>query len=197
MTYAHLSVDELRAALALPSIGDVAKDAMRAELAERTTPATRHAEKRHVPLEAPLHLVVSFDALESDNKRSAPLGAAKRRAGQKYAEARARFRQQLRDQYEGEPVTEAVSIHAAVWFPDLQARDVINYAKIIGDSLKGIVIADDRWPIARRNTQEGAGVDVDRPRCVISIEPYVRADAVESVPVDGTPDRSLRTLSNT
>lgn len=179
MSYAHLSVAELEAAIALPHIGDVAKEAMRAELAKRRPVTQTGDEKSHreVPLERPLHLVVSFDALESDNKRTAPFGEAAKDARRKYREARARFRQQLRDQYDGEPITVPVRIHALVWFPDLRARDVINYAKIIGDSLKGIVIADDRWTVARRNTQEAGGVDVDNPRCEITIESWKAAAA--------------------
>lgn len=170
MTYAHLTTEQLRALRS--QVGDIAREAIERELSERELAARRPIELARIELERPLRLVVTFDALESDNKRTAPMGAAKRKAGQKYREARARFRQQLRDQYQAAPVSVPVRIHALVWFPDLQARDVCNYAKIIGDALKDIVIADDRWTVARSNTQEAAGVDVDNPRCEIMIEPW-------------------------
>lgn len=58
---------------------------------------------------------------------------------------------------------------ARVYVPDNRVHDVVNFSKAVHDALKGTVFTDDRWLYDARWIR--AGVDVDAPRCELTISP--------------------------
>lgn len=57
------------------------------------------------------------------------------------------------------------------WWPDERTHDVGNLIKILGDSLKGVVVVDDRWLIPRP-----ADFAVDRRAPRLELELYLKED---------------------
>jgi Holliday junction resolvase RusA-like endonuclease len=67
------------------------------------------------------------------------------------------------------PVSIPLAIQVDVWLPPSRRNDAINFAKVCGDALEGVVYENDnqlhdaRW---RR-----MGTDIDRPRAEITLSP--------------------------
>lgn len=70
-----------------------------------------------------------------------------------------------------EMFAQPLALEARVWVPDNHRRDVVNFSKALLDALSKVVYADDHW--LHRVTWERAGVDVDAPRCELTITPYL------------------------
>lgn len=85
--------------------------------------------------------------------------------------AKAIVAQQLQD---APPLTGDVRLEARVYLPNLsRARDVANLSKLVHDVLSGLAYGDDRQ--IAKTTWERAGVDVDAPRCELTITSLVEA----------------------
>lgn len=125
----------------------------------------------------PLHLVLPWSALVSDNRKYAP--TARRDSNgqahpllilrQEYREAKAKARSIARDALPAgvEPIAAPIALTARVFVPDNRRHDVVNFAKCVQDAFTEVVYADDCWLYA--NHWLRAGVDVDRPRAEITI----------------------------
>lgn len=111
-----------------------------------------------------ISLSLPWAVLVGDNHRLSP-----RKHGQglfqtsKYRIAKAEARRLIVRQYHGPLLDGPVELVAVFRMPDNVRRDVTNFAKILGDSLTGIVIADDRWQVLRKTTWEVAGIDRQYP----------------------------------
>jgi Holliday junction resolvase RusA-like endonuclease len=64
-------------------------------------------------------------------------------------------------------------LEARVYVPDNRVHDVVNFSKCVHDALKGTVFTDDQWLHDVRWIR--AGVDVDAPRCELTITPLCPA----------------------
>jgi Holliday junction resolvase RusA-like endonuclease len=185
--WSHLEPAELEALLRKPEVGEVAKERIRAELASRNgehrddMPLKKSRGRPHVPtpyvLEAPLHLVVSWACIASDNDHVGIIGKANRERRRRYVQALAAFRARLQEQYSGPPTSGPVAVDALIYFPDERARDCMNIGKILGDALKGVIVTDDRWKVVRDARQRAGGIDRDEPRVEITVTPLEQQDA--------------------
>jgi Holliday junction resolvase RusA-like endonuclease len=80
----------------------------------------------------------------------------------------------IRAQWKGQPMTVPVELVARCWFPDNRKRDASNLAKMLGDSLTGIVLEDDSQ--IHRETYERSGISKENPRVEITITPMEAND---------------------
>jgi Holliday junction resolvase RusA-like endonuclease len=88
----------------------------------------------------------------------------------RYATARDRIEHAARKAVNGAgPVAVPLELHARVWTPGGRVHDVVNFAKVVHDSLEKIVYENDRW--LHRVVWENVGVDIDAPRAEITITP--------------------------
>jgi Holliday junction resolvase RusA-like endonuclease len=62
-----------------------------------------------------------------------------------------------------------VELVARCWFPDNRKRDASNLAKMLGDSLSGIVLEDDSQ--IHIETYQRMGIDKANPRVEITVTP--------------------------
>jgi len=62
-----------------------------------------------------------------------------------------------------------VSLTARVWMPDNRPHDLTNSCKLVHDAIEGAIVSNDRWLHDVRWIR--AGVDVDAPRCELTITP--------------------------
>lgn len=155
-----------------PLIGDVLK--------ERIFKLLRGAAKVRKELQAirvreiaaPVTITIPWSALASDNLRKGVAGANNREKQARYRLALVRFREIVRECNGDAPYAGPLGMLVLFWFPDNRDRDPWNFQKEILDGLKGIAIVDDKWQELRRVTFEAAGIDVDRPRCEITINRY-------------------------
>ncbi len=126
----------------------------------------------------PFRLSVQWSLLCSDNERKTAATAKladgkivpRLVASARYTAAKGSIRVKARlAAGDVAPTTEPLAIRVEVWLPPARRNDAINFAKIVGDALEGIVYANDnqlhdsRW--IRR------GVDIDSPRAEITISP--------------------------
>lgn len=112
-------------------------------------------------------LTLSWSCLVSDNKR--PRLSLKRSAGGTvYAQTKAKAQQALSEQLGGcAPFTGTVWLTARFTEPNKVQRDILNFAKMIADALKGLAYVDDAQ--ISKAIFERAGVDVDAPHVELII----------------------------
>jgi hypothetical protein len=81
------------------------------------------------------------------------------------------------------PASEPLALLARVWMPDERVHDLANSCKLVHDALEGAVYQNDRWLYDVRWTR--AGVDVDAPRCELTIWPLSRSTAASPTSPNG------------
>lgn len=131
----------------------------------------------------PFTLTIPWSELCSDNERDEPY--IRRVAGGKivpakrmtvrYREAKAAIKGRARTIAAGRlPIAGlALEIRVRVFLPPARRNDAINFSKCTHDALEGVVYANDNQ--LHRATWERAGVDIDAPRCEITITRLVPA----------------------
>jgi hypothetical protein len=118
----------------------------------------------------PVKLLLPWSYLVSDNARYGVVDG-KLLLTKGYRRCKGQIRELARAKL---GMVEAVSIplrlEARVWVPDeMRAHDVCNFAKCCHDALQTVVYANDRWLWDTRWIH--VGVDVDAPRCELTILP--------------------------
>ena len=97
-------------------------------------------------------IIVPFDALCPDNEKygarciKTPQGKfrAAMFLSSRYRTAKDRLEHTARTAMHGQrPAAGPVRLTVQCWFPDLRKRDMLNYAKVLCDSLKGVAFLDD------------------------------------------------------
>jgi Holliday junction resolvase RusA-like endonuclease len=135
----------------------------------------------------PVKLLLPWSYLVSDNARYVARIAgsmdhphAKLNLTPDYRRGKGQVAELARKRLQGaEPASIALRLEARVWVPDeIRAHDVCNFAKAVHDALQGIVYVNDRWLWDTRWIR--AGVDVDAPRCELTIAPLI-ATAVSEI----------------
>ena len=58
-------------------------------------------------------------------------------------DAKARYKEEIKEQYNGEPLKDMVEMDVKLYFGTRRKKDVDNFSKIINDALSGIVYEDD------------------------------------------------------
>lgn len=121
-------------------------------------------------------LELPWSALASDNLRTGKdkPEVFKERQG-RYAAAKARAQDKLRGQYHGQPFAGPARVLITVFVPDRKKRDGPNFLKLIGDSLKGIVLTADDFDVMADTRIRRGGIDPDRPRAEITVEAIANA----------------------
>lgn len=122
------------------------------------------------PFPGRIEVTLPWSAFASDNIRTSVVGDVSRAKRARYDEALAHFRAKLREAYTGEPFPGPAYVIARFYVPDNLDRDHLNFSKILGDGLKGIVITKDNWQVMRDVRLRVEGIDRDRPRCDITVE---------------------------
>jgi len=117
----------------------------------------------------PVHLRIPWSALVSDNAKYGVIDG--RLIAQKpYRAAKKAIHKLAVDVMGGRPAAACpLAIVARVYVPDNRVHDVVNFSKCVHDALKGSVFTDDQWIHDARWIR--AGVDVDAPRCELTISP--------------------------
>jgi hypothetical protein len=117
----------------------------------------------------PVRLRLPWSVLISDGDRHAVMNG-RLISKQHYREAKSRIRSMARLAVAGAaPAEIPLRLEAAVWLPDNRVHDVVNFAKIVHDGCSTVIYTDDRWLYDARWYR--AGVDVDAPRCELTITP--------------------------
>lgn len=128
------------------------------------------------PFVGPVIVTVPFDALVPDNQkygaRAIKTPHGKIRAGlflsADYRAAKGRIegiaRRVMRDMG---PCASPVHVDFECWMPDRRQRDMMNYAKILCDALKGICFEDDSLIYSARWDRKG--IHRDAPAIVVTI----------------------------
>jgi hypothetical protein len=118
----------------------------------------------------PVRLLLPWSYLVSDNQRHGIING-KLLLTSAYRRGKGLVRDLARAKLgEVEPANVPLALTARVWVPDeIRAHDVCNFAKAVHDALEGVVYTKDRW--LYRVEWERAGVDVDAPRCELTITP--------------------------
>jgi hypothetical protein len=135
------------------------------------TASTAHTVHYRVIInpELPINLRIPWSALVSDNAKYGVL-KGKLIAQKPYREAKRAIGALARDVMQGRPPAAIpLQLVAKVYVPDRRVHDVVNFSKCVHDSLKGTVFVDDQWLHDIRWIR--AGVDVDAPRCELTISP--------------------------
>jgi Holliday junction resolvase RusA-like endonuclease len=116
-----------------------------------------------------ISLRIPWSALVSDNAKYGVVNG-KLIAQKPYRAAKKAIASLAQDAMAGRPPAECpLALHARVWMPDNRRHDLTNSCKIVHDALEGTIYTDDVW--LHRVTWERAGVDVDAPRCELTISP--------------------------
>lgn len=117
----------------------------------------------------PVRLRIPWSALVSDNAKYGVVGG--RLIAQKpYRAAKKAIHKLAKDVMNGRPAAACpLRLVANVYLPDNRVHDVVNFSKCVHDALKGSVFVDDQWLHDVRWIR--AGVDVDAPRCELTISP--------------------------
>lgn len=141
-----------------------------------TTPDQREQHAALVadpPPPGVVKLRLPWSSLVSDNDRWAPAvrdGRAILLLTEDYRAGKKRIVAVSEAVMNGQPAIKTpLRFEALVWVPDNRRRDVVNFGKMVLDSLSGIVYADDSQLYDVRWLR--AGVDVDAPRADITITP--------------------------
>jgi Holliday junction resolvase RusA-like endonuclease len=94
-----------------------------------------------------------------------------------YREAKNQARAKIAEQLAGAPpLTTDVRLEARVYLPNLsRKRDVANLSKLVHDALSTLVYVDDSQIADTRWIR--AGVDVDAPRCELTITSLLTSDS--------------------
>lgn len=151
--------------------------------------ANRLPEQRQTAQEIPdviwpIRLTIPWSALVTDNSkfRAAIRGSqACMVIQQGYAHARQRIEQLAQLAMDGAaPVTMPLAFVGRVFMPSQRRIDPSNCAKLVQDALNKIVYADDAWLYDVRWLN--AGVDVDAPRCEVTISPLSHHPTQEQQP---------------
>lgn len=143
----------------------------KADVANRNREQIQHREQ----IVWPVQLTLPWSTLVSDNEKHRPMlrgSQAIMVIKRPYAEAEKRIRGLATSKLgSAAPANHPVQIAAKVWVPDDRPHDQVNFAKLVHDSLEGVVYNNDRW--IYRAVWERAGVDVDQPRAEITITPLL------------------------
>lgn len=123
-------------------------------------------------------LRIPWSALVSDNVKFR-VGVRRKDGGQylgafiltpEYRAARDRIKALSADVMAGRPpYAVPLSLTARVWVPNNRRRDVVNFSKALHDAMNAVVYEDDCW--LHETHWIRAGVDVDAPRCELTIMP--------------------------
>lgn len=116
---------------------------------------------------------IPWSALVSDNRKYGVING-KLVAQKPYRVARRAIHALAVETMNGRPAADIpLRLVARVYVPDNRVHDVVNFSKAVHDALKGTVFTDDRWLYDARWIR--AGVDVDAPRCELTISPLPEA----------------------
>jgi Holliday junction resolvase RusA-like endonuclease len=117
----------------------------------------------------PVRLRIPWSALASDNDKYGIM-RGKLIAQKPYRAAKKAIRSLAVEAMNGRPPAACpLALVARVYVPDNRVHDVVNFSKCVHDALKGSVFVDDQWLHDVRWIR--AGVDVDAPRCELTITP--------------------------
>lgn len=83
-----------------------------------------------------------------------------------YRDTKEAMQWEIKSQYQGDPVTEAVALNIMFYYGDKRKRDIDAYLKILLDAMSGIVYEDDALITEMHCFKE---VDVEKPRTVIQV----------------------------
>lgn len=147
-----------------PGVEEVQRRAIREALAiKRGEP-----EPEDAPLDVravrPVRITVPWDHLATDNYNE----LVNRKLGV-YTAAKARFRADVSAQYDGRPIEAPVHVDVALYLPNLIEIDPTNFWKLIGDSIKGLLVKDDSWRHMADSRIRVAGLDRANPRLVLTV----------------------------
>lgn len=116
-----------------------------------------------------LHVTLSWNALARDNEK---YGVYRGRMllTSKYRDAKRLAHEQARMQCRGaSPLTARLKMVCRLYEPDRRVRDIVNYAKMVQDALRGTIYEDDSQVDNAEWVR--AGVDKDHPRLEVSVFP--------------------------
>lgn len=122
------------------------------------------ARAEPVALRIPWSCLVSDNAMYVVDKKT-----GKRHTTAEYREARKRIRALAKDAVFGPLADRPLAVVGRFYVPNNHRRDTHNFGAALADSLKGVVFTDDHWLHDVRWIR--AGVDVDAPRCELTISP--------------------------
>ena len=128
------------------------------------------------PLLLPVRLRIPWSALVSDNDKYTvnPRKRGSLILTPEYREAKRRIAALAVGAMQDRPAAQCpLALVARVWLPNRRKHDVCNFSKCVHDALAGIVYQDDMWLHDMRWIR--AGVDVDAPRCELTITPLTPA----------------------
>lgn len=127
----------------------------------------------------PVRLLIPWSYLISDNRRYCS-GTERSGGGLLLTSDYRRCRGLIRELVRGklgipapEPASIPLSLEAGIWVPDNRPHDCTNFAKVCHDAMEGLVYANDRWLYSAHWFR--AGVDVDAPRALVTINPLLEA----------------------
>ncbi len=162
-----MTLDEQEAALRRQGVGDEGIARWRGKSLQGVTQQFRYQD-------FPIRIVVPWSALVSDNDHYVPVvtagGKAKLILDDKYREAKRKTRELAQQAMHGNvPIRTPLRLHVEVWVPDNRTHDSGNFMKCLKDAMALVVYRDDKLLHDERIIR--MGVDVDRPRAELTIEP--------------------------
>lgn len=121
--------------------------------------------------DSPITIRIPWSCLIRDNARVGPRGEGRIGTTKEYREAKRKIAERVKETVgEVELLAVPLALVGRVWLPTAQTRnDVHNFAKAVHDALQGVLIVNDSWLWDTRWIR--AGVDVDSPRCELTITP--------------------------
>jgi Holliday junction resolvase RusA-like endonuclease len=173
------SRDEMREVLRRQNVGTAAIErTLLREFGELTSNSVRGEHAGYVDppkhLDFPFRLTIPWSELCSDNEKET--AGLVHRSGKvtprkvltaRYKASKEAIRKRAKAIVSGEPSTDPLSIVVRVYLPPSRRNDAINFAKVMGDALEGVVFANDNQLHDSRWLR--AGVDIDAPRAEVEI----------------------------
>jgi Holliday junction resolvase RusA-like endonuclease len=130
------------------------------------------------PVLLPFRLVVPWSKLCSDNEKEQPALTRgkdgtihpRRKTSLRYKASKDAIRELARAVVgKQQPTPAPLAITVEVWLPPSRRNDSINFAKVVGDALEGVVYVNDNQLHASHWYRRGT--DIDAPRAEITITP--------------------------
>lgn len=117
-------------------------------------------------------IVIPWAFVAQANHRLMPVvraGRARLITAPEYRQAKESAELSIKRQWKGSMLSGPLQLVARCYFPDRRKRDAINYSKMLGDAMSGIVYEDDSQ--VHRETWELAGIDRGNARIEITVTP--------------------------
>lgn len=127
------------------------------------------------PTPTEINLVLPWSSLVSDNDKYTATytkgGSPRIMLTLRYREAKKAIVALAREAMAGAlPMAGPVELTVAVYVPDNRSHDIVNFSKIVQDSLEKVIFVNDNQ--IHRAVWLRAGVDVDRPRAMVTVTAF-------------------------